>query len=449
MRPAPFLAAFALTCGAAAAAPAAATMVFSQSEAVSVYTSVATTVLFSPTPARAPSPFFAVADGLNAPKFAECYNGTGDLVWTFTNASGDFLVDSARHADGADNGPVDVFVASCDGAGCTLFGRTSATDTTRWEVTLPGCATDGGGGTYTGFQASDSGNRVAFMCRFDAGAGGPPTARVYLIGGQSGRVTWMHDLGAGVKAGQGQVQITATGSHVLFVNEDGVPTPNSAQAYVLDGTTGTLIQTIQIPFFITAAISDTGAFVAVGDDPAVHVWKADATGTSYAHAYDVTPPAAWGGSWIPWDMTISTGADAAELLVVGYISGDVLTVGVGAWALAAGGAPRIAWRSATNPSLQENPTLRADGDYAAVSLWGNDGDVPTVVLLRAGAADPVVFNYTTPGSMMAVDLNVVRGAAAGAPDVVFLAAAGKHVPANKMGNGGDAFGWRVDVPALA
>jgi len=44
-----------------------------------------------------------------------------------------------------------------------------------------------------------------------------------------------------------------------------------------------------------------------------------------------------------------------------------------------------------------------------------------------------------------VDLNVVAGAA-GAGDVVFLAAAGKHVPANQMGNGGDAFGWRVDVP---
>ena len=74
--------------------------------------------------------------------------------------------------------------------------------------------------------------------------------------------------------------------------------------------------------------------------------------------------------------------------------------------------------------------------------------MPTVVLLKAGEAFPV-FNYTTPGSMMAVDLNVVRAAAPGGADVVFLAAAGKHVPANKMGNGGDAFGWRIDVPAGA
>jgi len=396
-----------------------ATMVFNQTEAVSVYTSVGTTTLST-------GPFFAVADGLNAPKFAEVYDGAGNQVWTFSNGTGDFLVDTARHVDGADAGPVDVFVASCDAAGCALFGRTSATDTTRWEVTFPGCATDGGGGTYTGLQASDSGNRVAFLCHFSA-AGAPPTTRVYLVGGQSGRVTWMHDLGAAVKAGQGQVQITATGSHVLLVNEDGVPTPNSAQAYVLDGTTGALLQTIQIPFFITAAISDSGDYVAVGDDPAVHVWKLGAAG-AWAPAFDVPPPAAWGGGWIPWDMTISTGADAAEVLVVGYISGDVKTVGVAGVALATG-APRIAWKSATNPSLQENPTLRADGDYAAVALWGNDGDVPTVVLLRAGEAFPV-FNYTTPGSMMAVDLNVASSAAG---DVVYLAAAGKHVPANEMG----------------
>jgi len=372
------------------------------------------------------------------------YDGKGALVWTFANATGDFLVDTARHADGDDHGPVDVFVASCGAAGCVLFGRTSATDTTRWEVTFPGCTTDEGGGTYTGFQASDNGNRVAFLCHEGGAGGAPPTARVYLVGGQSGRVTWTHALDAGVKVGQGQVQITATGSHVLLVNEDGVPTPNSAQAYVLNGTTGALIQTIQIPFFITAAISDSGAFVAVGDDPVVHVWGWDASAGAFAPAYDVAPPAAWGGSWIPWDMIISSGgADAAELLIVGYIAGDVRTVGVGAWALA-GGAPRLAWRSATNPALQENPTLRADGEYAAVALWGNDGDVPTVVLLRAGDAAPV-FSAITPGSMMAVDLNVVAGAA-GAGDVVFLAAAGKHVPANQMGNGGDAFGWRVDVP---
>ena len=76
-----------------------------------------------------------------------------------------------------------------------------------------------------------------------------------------------------------------------------------------------------------------------------------------------------------------------------------------------------------------------------MSLWGNDGDVPTVVLLKT-TSDVPLFTYITPGSMLAVDLNVVAG---GARDVVYLAAAGKAVPANQMGNGGNAYGWKVTV----
>ncbi len=76
-----------------------------------------------------------------------------------------------------------------------------------------------------------------------------------------------------------------------------------------------------------------------------------------------------------------------------------------------------------------------------MSLWGNDGDVPTVVLLSTGSDVPL-FTYITPGSMMAVDLNVVT---AGGKDVVYLAAAGKAVPANQMGYGGNAYGWKITV----
>lgn len=265
-------------------------MVFNQSEAYSVYTAVGTTTLGG-------KPFFAVADGLNAPKFAEVYDGTGALVWTFNNASAtaDFLVDTARHADGADAGPADVFVAACDATGCNLFGRTSDSDTTVWVAPLPGCATDGGGGTYQGFQATDDGSAVAFRCYFTGAA--TPSVRVYLINGRTGATTWMYDLGPNIKPGQGQVQISATGFRVLLVNEDGIPTPNSAQAYVFDGAAGTLIATIPIPFFITAAVADSGDYVAVGDDPLVHVYKADAT-AGYVHAYDVSPPANGPGGWI-------------------------------------------------------------------------------------------------------------------------------------------------------
>ena len=359
-------------------------------------------------------------------------------MWSFTNGSGDFLVDTARHSEGADNGPVDVFVASCDDAGCSLFGRTSATDTTRWMVSLPGCSTDGGtGGAYTGLQASGTGNRVAFLCHHVASPGATPTARVYLIGGQSGTVTWVQDLGTGIQAGQGDVSISQDGAWVLFVNEGGKPTPNTATAFIYDGASGVLRDSITIPFFICAAISDSGDYVAVGDDPLVHVWLWDAATAKYKPAYDLTPPSA--GSWIPWDVTMSTGTDADEMVVVGYISGDVRTVQVTAWSVV-GGTQQINWVSATNAQLQENPSLRADHDYVGVSLWGDDGELPTVVLLKKGSNVPV-FSAVTPGSMVAVDLNVVLSA--GQADVIYLAAAGKHVPANRMGNGGDAFGWKI------
>ena len=305
-------------------------------------------------------------------------------------------------------------------------------------VTLPGCSTDGGGGTYTGLQASGTGDRVAFLCHHSPAPGSPATARVYLIGGQSGHITWSYDLGTSVQAGQGQVQITQDGAFVLFVNEGGKPTPNSATAFVLDGATGTLRDQIAIPFFITAAISDSGDYVAVGDDPAVHVFLWDATTSKYKPAYDVTPP---GGAWIPWDLCMTTGGDGDEMLVVGAISGDVRTVQVTTWSVV-GGTQVINWVSQTNAKLQENPTLRADRDYVGVALWGDAGELPTVVLLKKGSDVPIA-SFITPGSMFAVDLNVVL--TAGSPDTIYLAAAGKHVAANEMGNGGDAFGWRIVV----
>ena len=110
-----------------------------------------------------------------------------------------------------------------------------------------------------------------------------------------------------------------------------------------------------------------------------------------------------------------------------------------------GGALLTSWVSPINTKLQENPTLRADGAYIGVSLWGDSGETgyPTVVLLKAGSNTPL-FSYVTPGSMFAVDLAV--SSAAGS-DTVLLTAAGKAVPANQFGNGGNAFAWSVVVPS--
>jgi len=348
----------------------------------------------------------------------------------------------ARHAES--NGlAVDTFGAVlAESGGATLYGFSSGgTGTPVWTLPLPGCSSDLGGGTYVGLESSDSGNLVAFFCVHTNGSA--VTSRVYGVNGQTG-AAWFADLGTGIKAGQGQVQVTGDGGWVLLVNEGGVPTPNTATAWIFNGATGALRGNITIPFFITAAISDSGNYVAVGDDPVVHVWQWSAAAGAYAPAYDLTPPAGPKG-WIPWDVQMTTGPDAAELVIVGAISGDVLTVQVTAWALV-GGAQTTNWVSATNARLQENPTVRADGAYIGVSLWGDAGELPTVVLLKSGAAAPVM-TAVTPGSMFAVDLAVDSSTAQ--QDVVYITAAGKHVPANVAGNGGDAFAWRVVVPHAA
>jgi hypothetical protein len=49
----------------------------------------------------------------------------------------------------------------------------------------------------------------------------------------------------------------------------------------------------------------------------------------------------------------------------------------------------------------------------------------------------------TPGSMFAVDIAVDTVTAT--ETTVLLSAAGKHVPANAMGNGGDAYAWKIVV----
>jgi hypothetical protein len=327
----------------------------------------------------------------------------------------------------------------------TLFGLASTlTNVPVWTTPLPGCSTDQGvGGTYVGIEAAGDGSAVAYQCVYTDPSSGAVSSRVYYLNGQTGAVAWFWDATAtfGVKAGQGQVQITDSGSFVLLVNEQGVPTPNTAEAYII-AADGTLRGNVTIPFFITAAVSDSGNYVVVGNEGSAGVFLWSSSSNSYQPAYTLTPPMGAQG-FIPWDIQMSTGSDASELVIIGCISGDVLTVQVTAYGLVTG-TQLTNWVSQTNAKLQENPTIRAEGPYIGVSLWGDvSGDAPTIVLLKAGSNTPL-FTYNTPGSMFAVD--VVIDSSTATQDVVLIAAAGKAVPANVMGNGGNAYAFSVVVP---
>ena len=86
--------------------------------------------------------------------------------------------------------------------------------------------------------------------------------------------------------------------------------------------------------------------------------------------------------------------------------------------------------------------MRIDGDFVGVSLWGDQNDVPTAVLLQAGVSEPV-FTFVTPGSMSGVDV-AVDGASG-----VYFSVAGRLVPANIMGKGGDAYTWQISNSTAA
>ena len=120
-----------------------------------------------------------------------------------------YLVDQARHVESAAAGAVDTFGAVITAAGTTLFGFSASIGAKpAWTLSLPGCNTDGGGGTYIGLEASDDGSLVGFFCPHNNGTG--VTARVYGVEGQTGKA-WKFDLGPGVQAGQGQVQVGGCG----------------------------------------------------------------------------------------------------------------------------------------------------------------------------------------------------------------------------------------------
>jgi hypothetical protein len=91
------------------------------------------------------SPNFAVASYLNQPEFIEVFN-TSSVVWSFSQASGTYIADQARHAESAGL-TVDTFGAVITSTGTTVYGFSSTgSGVPAWQLPLPGCSSDTGGG---------------------------------------------------------------------------------------------------------------------------------------------------------------------------------------------------------------------------------------------------------------------------------------------------------------
>ena len=193
-----------------------------------------------------------------------------------------------------------------------------------------------------------------------------------------------------------------------------------------------------------AETSDSGDFVAWAGEDKGTIMKWDAVNLQYTLAFSITPPT---GEWYATSASISSdgsGAEESELVTYGWITANALQARVTIYSMVTG---RLLtdYISPANTQLQTFPTVRMSGNYAGVSLWGDNDDVPTAIVLSATKPTPI-FTYITPGSMFGIDLCIDKGASSPTQDTVYFTVAGKKTPANTMGNGGDAFAWRIIVP---
>jgi hypothetical protein len=87
-------------------------------------------------------------------------------------------------------------------------------------------------------------------------------------------------------------------------------------------------------------------------------------------AYTVKPTT---GTWYSVSCAVSSdgsGAADAELAAFAWIDQAALTARVTIYSMV-NGQLLSDWTSATNAQLQTTPTVRMDGNYAGVSLWGD------------------------------------------------------------------------------
>lgn len=369
------------------------------------------------------------------------------------NCSADcsIYVDQARHPIVPSVPSVDTFILFTGSGDCVISGFYSSGPTVgsmpAWTTTLPSCeASEGVGGTYRCFEASDDGSTVALL-GYGKDNGNPNvTSRAYALDGQTGEVRWTYDLSIKQQesAGQGDIWITTTGNFIAYINEDGVPTPNSAQMHILNGNDGTLRSEVEIPFFIAGAISDDGNYVAIQNF--THLkgsqgWVLKWDGTDYVRTATLNLPND-GFEYDEWDTAITVGDNNETIVVMGWISApDVERLRVNSWN-ADSGDIIMDWHAPPNKQFQNNPSIMTWGSYIAVALWGDNGENPTVELMTVYSNNSL-FEFTSPGSMFAIDL--VVDSSTSTSDEILLVAAGKNVPANEGGTGGDAYFWSISV----
>lgn len=365
---------------------ASAQLIWQQSEDIAIYTSASIS-----RHAGAP-PTFACATDLNDPIFVEAFNvsDSGENVWSFADArhGASFAVQMARHTEGVAAGAaLDTFALSTPppgGDGCVLRAWSSlGSGVPAWTFNRSSCS------AY-GFSVSDDGSAVVLSAGLDIGQ--PKLAPVvWLLDAQTGAPRWTVGGNDASQFG-GDVMISKGGAYIAYTRGDDT-------VEVLDGATGAVRgQAIPMGWNTVAQLSDSGDFLAFSGQDKASIYQWSAASGAYTLAYSVTPSGS-SNAWYSESTAVSSdgsGSEGGELACFGYIGAGALSARVLIVSMATG-AVLSDYTTPANTQLQTSTSLKMDGSYCGVALWGDRDDMPTAILLAAGNSTPA-FTYTTPGS---------------------------------------------------
>lgn len=378
------------------------------------------------------SPTFAVStSGLDTwPVMLEVYNASGSPLWTYTaitdNATA-FLAVMARHAEAGGVGAVDMIACEGDedGAGqagvvwVRGFASTGTSAEPAWSVQLTEVR------LVSGLAVSDDGSSGAVSLFVYDAQTGAVSPQLLVLDAQSGAVRVNVTRAEGGPGGP--VSISETGAWVAWTQGDSV--------FVYDGTSGALRgEAIQMGWNTAAQLNDDGSFVAFSGQDTAAIWAWDAASGVYTLNSTIAPA----GTWYSESCAVSSNSPTyGPIAVFGWATFDARQAHVTVYQMSTG-TLLANYTSLPNAQLQTSANVRIDGDLVGISLWGDSDDVPTAVVLQAGVAEPV-FTFVTPGSMAGTDIVVDRQD----PTVAYFSVAGRLVPANIMGKGGDAYTWKL------
>lgn len=380
------------------------------------------------------APSFVAATWLTTPVLVEAYNtsDSGGAQWEFEgcgHVDSAFWATTARHAERPAPGAarVDTLAVETEalppaGVVVRAFDSQAAGGAPAWAFNVSASAQP------ASIDMSDDGSTAAFAgWLWDASAN--ISSWLYVWDAQTGalRFSLREPLARG-----GPCTLSGSGAWVAWTQGDSVA--------VVDGAAGAQRgSSLAMGWNTQAQISDDGNTVVFAGQQEAQIWHWNSTTSDGSLAHRIQPPdeAAW---FSDSSALASNSAAFGDVAAFGFLGAGELQARVLVCAAsgARSGQLLVDYTTPKNAKLQTNTYLRVNGDYVGVALWGDQNDAPTVVLLKAGAGDAPLFSFVTPGSMMGFD--VAMGAADGE---VFLVAAGKHVPANTYGDGGDAYTWRI------